>query len=44
MMTEKEMKKNMISEKIRKLMHEGKPQRQAIAIAMSMARKRKKKK
>ena len=35
--------KEFIHEKIRKIMHEGKPQRQAVAIALSMVRERKKK-
>lgn len=34
--------KKAISANIRKEMHSGKPQKQAIAIAMSMAKKRKK--
>ena len=34
-------KKMMMSEKIRKLMHEGKPQQQAVAIALEMAKKKK---
>ena len=37
------MDKKMVSEKIRKIMHEGKPQKQAVAIALSMARSHKKK-
>lgn len=38
------MQKNkFVSKKISKLMHEGKPQRQAVAIALSMSRKMKKK-
>lgn len=36
--------KKVISENIRKLRHEGRPEKQAIAIAMSEAKNRKKKK
>ena len=35
-------KKQMISEKIRKLMHEGKDKAQAVAIALEMAKRKKK--
>ena len=37
------MMDKMVSEKIKKIMSEGKPQKQAIAIALSMAKKSKKK-
>jgi len=33
----------MVSEKIKKIMHEGKPQKQAVAIALSMVKRSKKK-
>jgi len=35
--------KHLVSEKIRKLMHEGKPQNQAVAIALNILRAGKKK-
>lgn len=36
--------KKTVSDNIRMMMHEGKPQKQAIAISMDMAGKKKKKK
>lgn len=40
----KNMSKEMVSEKISKMMHEGKKREQAVAVALSMARQNKKKK
>jgi len=37
------MMDKMVSEKIKKIMHEGKPQKQAVAIALSMVKRSKKK-
>jgi hypothetical protein len=37
------MKSKAVGKKIRKLMKEGKPQKQAIAIALSMERRKRKK-
>lgn len=36
--------KNVISENIKELIHEGRPQKQAVAIALSESRRHKKKK
>jgi hypothetical protein len=41
MMSKKEMEKEMVGKKIKKLMKEGKKKSQAVAIALNMAREHK---